>query len=46
LEFPKKLEDIKAAIDHELKLYEYLKDLKKENNQKKRLPVKRQLSNN
>lgn len=36
-----KFEQIKEAIRSEIELYEYLKDLKKEKNQNKRLPQKR-----
>ena len=38
LEFMDKLSQIETAIDFEISLYEYLKDLKKEKNQNKRLP--------
>jgi hypothetical protein len=39
--FIKKLEQIKVAIVNEMEMYDYLKDLKKQNNQNKRMPVKR-----
>lgn len=45
VEFVDKLKDIKTSIEYELRLYDYLKVLKKENNQKKRLPLKKQKSN-
>jgi hypothetical protein len=35
-----RLQQISAAISHELDLYEFLKDLKKEKNQKKRMSQK------
>ena len=41
-QFLQKLNQIGESITHELDLYEYLKDLKKEKNQNKRMPMKRQ----
>lgn len=38
-----KLLEIEEAIEHELKLYSHLKDLKKQNNQHKRLSIKKRL---
>ena len=39
--FPDKLIQISSAIEQEIQLYELLRDLKKEKNQNKRLPLKR-----
>lgn len=39
--FPDKLNQISVAIENELELYNMLRDLKKEKNQNKRLPLKR-----
>ena len=38
INFDDKLYQIKSAIQHELELYDLLKDLKKEKNRNKRLP--------